>query len=516
MKNKYDIIIIGGGHNGLTAAAIMAGKGKKVLLLEKRPILGGIAAGEEFHPGYKTNGLLHDTSCVRTGLIQGLKLEQFGLAIEPNRPTIALLSKAGEVLHLSADVKEAAAEIARVSKKDAEAYLEYRAFIDQIKGFVQSLVNEIPPDLVNLGTSDILTLGKKGFALKRLGKKTMLEFMKVAPMSVADFLDEKFETDFLKAGLAGPSIYASYTGPLASYTTLNLLLWECCAKVNVKEGAQALVMALEKAARAAGVEIRTNAAVEKILLNDHGVVEGIRIMGGEEVSSAIVASSCTPKETFFNLLAANEIEYPLENSIRHYRSRGTTAKINLALNKTLAFKGSSDRSIEFARTGNSILEMEKAFDSIKYRQFSNEPILDVHIPSVSDPSLAPEGHSVVSILVHFAPYHFDAGWNEEQKEKLSEAVLSTLEQYAPDVRKLLVAQEVLSPLDLETRYGLTNGHIYHGEHAVDQMITRPIPSCARYATPIPGLYLCGSGAHPGGGITCGPGALGAQMILKSA
>lgn len=511
MSKTYDVIVIGGGHNGLTAAVTLAKKNKKVLLLEKRPVLGGIAAGEEFHPGYSTTGLLHDTTGVRPHVIKALNLEKFGLKTKKSRATVSILSKDGKCLQLSSDVDTACAAIAKFSQKDADAYKEYRAFIDKISGFIQGLLDELPPDLANLGGKQLWGLAKKGLALKKLGKKTMMEFLKVAPMSVADLLNEKFETNFIKAGIAGPAIYGSYTGPWSSYTTLNLLIWECTANECVIGGPQALVSALEKAARDAGVEIRTDAEIDKITLDENRTVSGVRLVNGEKIMAPRVASSCTPHVTFYELLMPNHISYSLEYGIKNYRTRGTTAKVNLALNKSVNFNGVS--GVEFARTGNSFDEMERAFDSVKYRQFSEEPILDIHIPSVQNSSLAPSGHAVVSVVVHFAPHHFDEGWSEKTKDKLLKNVVKTLAQYVPDISSSMVGSEVLSPVDLEERYSLTNGHIFHGEHAVDQLITRPIPSCARYATPISGLYLCGSGSHPGGGITCMPGYLGAKMIL---
>jgi len=563
--NKYDAIIIGGGHNGLTTAVLLAKKGKKVILLEKRNILGGMAAGEEFHPseiassvrfhgvnpGYRTTGLLHDTSGVRQSVIKALQLEKYGLKISSERAAFALLSKEGQDITISSNTKETAESIERFSKKDAAAYIEYRDFIDRISGFFGKLLNEIPPDIIGcqVETPDttlkqLWVLAKKGLALRLLGKRTMLELLRAAPMCVADFLNERFETDFLKAGIAAPAIYGSFTGPWSAGNTLNLLLWECTAKNNITGGPQALILALENAAKDAGVEMRTDACVQKILLNQEGRVEGVEIRGSstyakvsvdnssskekEVINARVVAASCTPKETFLNLLASNEIEYRLENSIAHIRSRGTTAKVSLALNKMIRFKygtaqykntGKEEKAeingFKFIRTCNSLDEMEKAFDCVKYRTFSDDLILDIHVPTVSNPQLAPEGHCVVSILAHFVPLNLDGGWTDEKRKKLGDKVVKCLEQYAPNVSGSIAGREILSPVDLEERYGLTEGHIYHGEHAADQLITRPVPSCARYATPIPGLYLCGSGSHPGGGITCAPGALAAEAILKN-
>ncbi len=512
MSKSYDILVIGGGHNGLTAAASLARKGKRVLLLEKRPVLGGIAAGEAFHPGYRTNGLLHDTSTVRNEVIKELSLEKHGLKTQKARPAVTLLSKDGKALTLHADVAKACAEIAKFSAKDAEAYRAYHAFISKISPFVRGLLNDFLPDLTRLGNKQLWELGKKGIALKKLGKETMLEFLKVAPMSVADFLNERFETPFLKAGLCAPALYGTFTGPWSSYSTLNLLMWECTANENIIGGPQALVNALEKAAREAGVEIRTGAEVDKITLGTNREVSGVKLANGETIAANTVASTVTPKITFYDLLLPTQISYDLEQSIKHYRSRGTTAKVNLAINGPVSFNGVA--GVEFVRTGNSFDEMEKAFDPVKYRRFSDEPVLDIHVPTLQDATLAPAGHSVLSVVVHFAPYLLDEGWSPATKDRLLNNVLKTLEQYTPGIRGMIQGSEVLSPVDLESRYSLTTGHIYHGEPAVDQILARPIPSCARNGTPIGGLYLCGSGSHPGGGITGMPGLLGARMMLS--
>lgn len=512
--SKYDIIVIGGGHNGLTAATILAKKGKKVLVVEKRDILGGIAAGEEFHSGYSTTGLLHDTSGVRSDVVSDLQLQKFGLEIESNRADVTLLSKDGKSVNIQASVEGTAAAIKEFSEKDAQSYKEYQEFLKKISKVINNLMDNPPPDVdvENLTMASLVVLAKKGMLLKGLGNKTMMELLKVAPMCVTDFLNEKFETDFIKAGIAAPALYGGYAAPWSAYSTINLLLWECASRSNVKGGPQALINALEKAAKHAGVEIRTSSAVERILLNDEGAAIGVRLVGGEEIQSSKVAASCTPKETFLNLFGDFEIEYELDYWIEKVRSRGTTAKVNIAVNKTVELNG---KTVEYARTGNSFDEMEKAFDPVKYKEVTDMPFLDIHIPTVSNSTLALEGHSVVSVLVHQIPYDFKIGWNDKTKKTLGDNVLKELEIYSPGISSAVVSMEVLSPLDFEERYNLTEGHIYHGEHFVDQLITRPIPACARYSTPINGLFLCGSGSHPGGGITCAPGSMAAEEILKS-
>lgn len=512
--SKYDVIVIGGGHNGLTTATILAQKGKKVLVVEKRNVLGGIAAGEEFHSGYSTTGLLHDTSGVRMSVVKNLQLEKHGLEIDTNRADVTLLSKEGKSINILSDVEGTATEIAEISKNDAESYKAYHAFLKKISKVINDLMDNPPPnvDVENLTMASLVVLAKKGMMLKGLGNKTMMELLKVAPMCVTDFLNEKFETDFLKAGIAAPALYGSYAGPWSAYSTINLLLWECASRSNVKGGPQALIAALQKAAEQEGVEIRKGSEVEKIILNVEGSVSGVRLKGGEEINASKVAASCTPKETFLNLFDDFELEYELDYWIGKIRSRGTTAKVNMAINKSVELNG---LTAEYARTGNSFDEMEKAFDPVKYKEVTDMPFLDIHIPTIANPSLAPDGHSVISVLVHQIPYDFKGGWTAESNKKLGDDVLKELEKYSPGLSEAVVGMEVLSPADFEERYTLTEGHIYHGEHFVDQLITRPIPACARYSTPVAGLYLCGSGSHPGGGVTCAPGSMAANAILKS-
>jgi phytoene dehydrogenase-like protein len=511
--STYDIIVIGGGHNGLTAATVLARKGKKVLVLEKRGVLGGVAAKEEFYPGYFTTGLLHDTSGIRPNVIKELQLEKHGLEIDYNRADVTILSRDQRSVMIQSDDHKTAESIGKHSQRDAKAYLDYQKFLKKIARVINSWMDNPPPDVdvENLTMASLVALARKGLMLKGLGKKTMMELLKVAPMCVADFLNEKFDTDFIKAGLSAPALYGSYAGPWSAYSTINLLLWECASGTHVKGGAANLTRALQKAAEQAGVEIRTGTEVERILLNADGDVKGVRLKDGEDIKGSKVAASCTPKETFLNLFDDFQLEYELDFWISKLRSRGTTAKVNLAINKTVEFNG---QTIEYARTGNSFDEMEKAFDPVKYGEATSSPFLDIYIPTGQDPSLAPEGHSVVSVLVHQIPYNFKAGWSEDNKRKLGEDVINELSIYAPQLPGAIVGIEVLTPVELEEHYGLTEGHIYHGEHFVDQLITRPIPSCSRYSTPVSGLYLCGSGSHPGGGITCMPGYLGAQMMLK--
>ncbi len=511
--NAYDVIIIGAGHNGLTAAALLAKQGRKVLILERRNIIGGLAAGEEFHPGYHSCGLLHDSSQVRAKAVRALDLKSHGLEFLARRPSVLALDLEGRGILLGNKDGRTAREIDFYSPDDARQYLKYRKFIKRVAAVVNRIFEEQPPAIESLDGRTLLDLFKTGFALRRLGKTTMLEFLRVSPMCVADWLNEWFENNCLKAALAGAGLSGNFAGPWSPGTAFNLLLWECSAKRSIKGGPRSLIAALEKAAQSQGVEIRTAAEVIELRVSG-GKVEGVVLKNDELVQASIVAASCDPRHTFLDLVPGNQVESWQEHRMQHIRGTGTTAKVNLALNTQLEFNGRSRKKIEFARTGHHLDHLEKAFDACKYGQFSADPILDIHIPTVSNPDLAPPGHSVVSVLVNFVPYGLQPQWSQNQIEKLGDAVVATLKQYAPGVTDAIVAREVLSPVDLEKRYGLMKGHILHGEHALDQLILRPSPECARYHTPIKGLYLCGSGSHPGGGITCGPGAIAASVITK--
>lgn len=513
-SNAYDVIVIGAGHNGLTTAALLAKQSRNVLVLERRSTIGGLAAGEEFHAGYQTGGVLHDSGQVRARVVKSLDLKSHGLEILPGRPSFLALDPRDRGMLLGNKERRTANEINFYSPEDARQYRRYRKFIRQVAGVVNRIFDELPPAIGSSDGRTLWDLFKTGFALRRLGKTTMLELMRIAPMSVADWLNEWFDNSHLKAALAGACLTGTFAGPWSPGTAFNLLLWECSAKYSIKGGPRSLIVALEKAVQSRGGEIRTNAEVSEIQVSG-GQIKGLLLKDGEHIQAPIVAASCDPRHTFLDLIQRNQLENWQEHRMQHIRGTGTTAKVNLALGTQLEFIGRSGEKIAFARTGRHLDHIEKAFDVCKYGRFSAEPILDIHIPTVSSPDLAPPGHSVVSILVHFVPYGLKSQWDQEQIEKLGDTVVAALEQYAPGVTDAIVDREVVSPVDLEKRYGLVQGHILHGEHALDQLILRPTPECARYHTPIKGLYLCGSGSHPGGGITCGPGVLAASVIAQA-
>lgn len=509
---RYDAVVIGAGHNGLTCAATLAASGRKILVVERRDIIGGLCAGELFHPGYSHTGLHHDTTGLRLKMVEDLQLGKHGLSIAASFPDVYAPQENGSGLLLAYDPKAAAAEISRHSTDDAERYVEFRAFIARIRKIVEPLLNEVPVNIFNPGPRDLLGLIPHAIATRRLGKHEMLDLLRIPPMCVADWLREYFSSELLNSTLASPAISGGWCGPWSPGTAASLLLYECTKTRGVKGGASALIDALTRAATASGVEIRTGAEVKEINLAS-GAVTGVTLADGEQIAATMVIASCDPKVTFLDCLPPHALTHKFEKHIEHYRMRGTTAKVHLALSAPLKFAGRPDANAEYIRTGEHLDDLERAFDPVKYRQLPQRPMLEIYVPTVARPDLAPEGHSVASIMVHFVTHGLEGGWTDERREELGDIVVAELERFAPSVRESIVAREVLTPADIEQRYGVHGGHILHGEHGLDQLLTRPAPECARYLAPQNGLYLCGGGSHPGGGVSCAPGYLAAKMIL---
>ncbi len=513
---RHDVIVIGAGINGLTAACILARAGRRVLVLERRAIAGGLAGAEEFHPGYRSAGVLHDTAQIRLGAVEALRLLEHGLDL--TLPDPVLFPEADDRgLVISSDDDATAGEIGRRSDRDARRWHEFRGFMARVRKVVEPLLNDAPPDVAALGSlnsGSIGTLLKSAMSFRRLGDHEMTEMLRVPPMCVADWLNEWFETDLLKAGLAHGALVGLWAGPWSPGTASNLLLAECTTTQSVRGGAGALAFSLERAARHYGVEVRTGADVASIRVTG-GVANGVTLTTGEEIDGGIVASSCDPRTTFLRLLPPATLPVRFEHRVSLIRARGTTAKVNLALRGRLEFVSRPGERIARARTATTLDNLERAFDPVKYGQMPERPALDIYVPTVARPDGAPDGCDVVSMLVHFAPHDLSGGWTEARREELGDAAVAELERVAPGVGSAIVAREVLTPADLEQRYGLWGGHVHHAEHALDQLVIRPTIETMRYATPVRSLFLCGSGSHPGGGVTCAPGALAAAAILSA-
>ena len=425
-----------------------------------------------------------------------------------------LAEEGGRGILLPRDPVAADGDLRARSARDAEAYARYRAFLAKLRPLVEALTTSPPPPLSPEGLGDLWDVARRGLGLWRLGRHDTLELLRIAPMCVADWLNEQFETPLLVEGLAAPAVVGTFAGPWSAGTNTNLILAEAVAGRHVAGGPAALVAALERAARAAGAEIRTGAEVARIRL-EGGRASGVTLPGGEAIDAGLVVATCDPKRTFLELVAPGTLPIRIEEEYRRIRMRGTAAKLHLALSGPLEPAGRAGESFESIRIGGGHVDaLERAFDAVKYREVSAEPHLEVRVPSVADPSLAPAGHHVASVLVSFAAHDVAGGWTEARRTALVDTVLAKLERCAPGTRRRIVAHELLTPADLETRFALTGGQLHHGEPAIDQMLVmRPAPSAARYASSVRGLFLGGSGSHGGGGVTCTAGWLAAEAAL---
>lgn len=512
-----DVIVIGAGLNGLTTACILARAGRRVTVLERRDVAGGLAAAEEFHPGYRSPGLLHDTAQLRLGVAQALNLDQHGLDLAAPEPVL-FADPDGAGLVVSADEEATIAQIGGRSQRDVKAWKDYRAFIARVRRVIEPLLNDAPPDVGALGTLHAGSLGtllKSAMSFRRLGDHDMTELLRIPPMCVADWVNEWFETDLLKAGLAHTALAGMWAGPWSPGTAANLLLHECTQSRTVLGGAGALAMSLQRAARSLDVEVRTGATVTAIRV-ENGTANGVELEGGETVTAPVVVSSCDPRTTFLDLLAPATLPARFEQRAGVMRARGTTAKVHLALGRRIEFAARPGERVARVRTASTLDDLERAFDPVKYGGMSEHPALDVAVPTVARPDTAPDGCDVVSIVAHFAPHDLAGGWTDERRQELGDAVVRELERVAPGVGAAIVGREVLTPADIASRYGVSGGHVHHLEHALDQLVIRPSIETTRYETPVKRLFLCGSGSHPGGGVTCAPGALAAAAVLSRA
>jgi phytoene dehydrogenase-like protein len=524
---SYDAIIIGAGHNGLVTAAYLAKAGKKVWVLERRHLVGGIAATEEVYPGFKFSTCAHLAHSFSHEIIADLDLKKHGLEILPLDPLLFAPTQTANPLVISRDGAKTAEEIARFSKADAAKFDSFCALIKKLSFFLGTLNSLSLPDGANAASVNLRELVKLGWRFHRLGEKEMYEFLRILPMSMADLLDEWFESDLLKAALAGGSVLASFVGPRQQGTAFNFLHHQLGASNGaarsagfVRGGIGSLPQAIARAAEHFGVKIQTGAEVTRILTKN-GVATGVVLQSGEEISATAIVSSADVKSTFLRLTETTYLDPEFLLKVKNIRSRGTVAKINFALDTLPKFKSAPAHLSPAAlggviHIGPTIDYLERAADDAKYGRFSRQPFLEITLPSVVDPSLAPSDKHVMSVWMQSAPYHLrESNWNT-QRDLLRDVVVNVIEDYAPGFKNSILHRQVLTPLDLEQDYGLTGGHLYHAEIALDQIFfMRPVPGWARYSTPIENLYLCGSGTHPGGGITGLPGYYAAKRILAA-
>ncbi|PYU17504.1 MAG: amine oxidase [Acidobacteria bacterium] len=529
MPGAQNIVIIGGGHNGLVAAFYLARAGFKPLVLERRDVAGGAAITEEFYPGFRCSTLAH-SSALRPDIVKDMQLEQFDLEMIHPDPCVFAPSPDGRALLLRSDPRRSAAEIVKFSTKDAEKYVEFHDVLGRISSVLGQVLSVTPPSIDHPSAADMWNLLKAGRGFRRLGKKDMFRLLRWAPMAVADLVAEWFDTELLRATVAARGIFGTALGPWSAGSSAVLLLRAvgdgnpAGAAAFPRGGMGALTQAMATAAHRAGAEIRTSAEVNHINVKA-GTVAGVVLASGEEIAATTVVSNADPRRTLLRLVDPVHLDPDFVVKMQHYRCNGTVAKVNLALSGLPSFSalegpaaggwGMQRALAGRIHIGPEIDYLERAFDDSKYGSFSRQPYLDISIPSLSDASLAPAGKHLMSVCVQYAPFQLNNGDWASQREPLAEIVINTIAAYAPNIRDLILGGSVITPQDLEATYGLTGGHIFHGELALDQLFTmRPLLNWARYRTPLKGLYLCGSGTHPGIGLTGASGANAAREILK--
>jgi len=523
LAKQYDVIVIGGGHNGLVNAAYLARAGRKVLVLERRHVLGGAAVTEEVFPGFKFTVCSYVVSLLRPEIIEELDLPRYGFHLLPLDGTFTPLPD-GDYLFRTHDSAQTRQELQRHSRKDAEAYEQFGQLMHHMAMAVRPTLSMVPPEPTSLSPANLRGLGLLGKHFGHLGEKRLYDLAKLMTMSSADFLDEWFEYEPLKATMSASGIIGTFLGPRSpgtAYVLLHHYMGEIDGAFRAwglpRGGMGSVSEAIAGAARHFGAEIRSEAPIERILLQD-GTALGVVLQSGEEIRARVVVSSLDPKRTFLKLIEAAALDPDFLEAVRRYKIRGSSGKVNLALGELprfTALPGEGPHLRGAVSISPSIDYIERAFDDAKYGDYSRRPYLDIVIPSLMDSSLAPRGKHVMSIFVQYAPYQLRQGTWEDKREAFGDTVIDTLSEYAPNLKNAILHRQVLSPWDLEQKIGLTEGNIFHGELSPDQLFfLRPVPGWAQYRTPLRRLYLCGSGTHPGGGVMGAPGRLAALEILK--
>ena len=511
----YDAIVIGAGHNGLVCAACLAKAGQRVLVLEANEGPGGLAADREFHPGFKAP-VAHSISHFPGRIARDLDLASHGLTGDPSfLPTVGLDKDGRHVAVTSAGVTG-------VSDEDTVAYAEYRASLERFAGALAPFWLTTMPRIGNNSLSELMTFGKLGLGLRRLGRHDMREFLRIASLPMRDLLDEKFDNELLKAALSWDGLIGSKMAPRSPNSAVLALLYRLAGDTDGDHwipsgGVPALIDAIAASATASGAEIRYSSEVARVNIDggaDGLVANGVHLADGSMISADRVISAADPKRTFINLVGVEYLDIGFTNRIRRIRSDGYVAKLHLALSDVPTFTGldAPDGRLIVAAEMDAI---EFAYDDAKYGECSADPVMEVVVPSLHDAAVAPDGQHVLSAHVMFVPYALKGGWTDAAREAAADRAVDQLSAYVPGLHDLIVGREFLTPADLERQYHATGGHWHHGDFAMDQLLMmRPTYEAAQYATPIPGLHLCSAGSHPGGDIAGAAGYNAAQEILR--
>jgi len=523
----YDAIVVGAGHNGLVTAAYLARAGWRVLVLERRSLVGGACVTEEVFPGYRVSTAAYLVSLLQEPVVRDLELRRFGYEVLPKDPAYFAPYLDGRHLFMYADQRRTCEELARFSRKDAERYPAYEQFIERIANFVEPMLLEAPPNLPPRRPADFAALSRLGLRLLRQKPTDVGDLARMFTASAREVLDSWFEADELKLALATDGVIGTNGGP-SSPGTAYVLLHHVMGGVGgvrglwgfVRGGMGALSEALRRASQAAGAELRTEAGVTRIAVQD-GQVVGVVLADGTDYRARTIISNADPKRTFLGLVGRACLPPEFAAQIDAYRCEGSSFKINLALGELPNYSALPGTCLGPQHRGTthicaSLDSLEHAWDDAKYGAPSREPLLEITIPTAYDQSLAPPGKHIMSIFAQYTPYRLSHGvWDDTARAAFVERAIGLLEQYAPNIRGAIEHVHALSPLDLEREYGLTGGNIFHGDLRLDQLFAfRPVAGWARYATPIRGLFLCGSGTHPGGGVTGAPGHNAARLLLS--
>lgn len=517
VARRWDCIVVGAGHNGLVCAAYLARAGRQVLVLEAADTVGGAAVTCEFAPGYRVSACAHLLAQLPESLVQELALERHGLRFAGGALRTTALDAGGAHLDFGAG---GVAGLASRSAADARVWPEFDARLRRLARALQPILETVPPRLGTESWEDRRTLLGMGLRLRRLGRRDLRELLRIGGMCVQDLLDEQFETPLLKGAVGLDAVLGSNLAPRSPGSVLTLLTRAAAASVSHGTrvplgGVGALCEALAAAARASGAALRTSAPVQCIRVRQDRAC-GVVLASGEELEAGLVISGADPKTTFLSLVGAQHLDAGFVRRIGHLRTRGLAAKLHLALDAAPAFRGMDPRALgERLLIAPSLEHIERAFNHSKYGELPAAPVLEVLVPSARDPGLAPAGRHVLSATVQYVPHTPAGGWSSAQREQLLKLVLASLEAHAPGICAAVVASELLTPADIEARFRIHGGHWHHAELAFDQFfMVRPVPGAAQYRTPLPGLYLCGAGCHPGGGVMGTAGRNAARQILR--